>query len=118
MVLQRDINRAIAWWMDTGIHFKVESDIQEEYGLLAKAWQRPKIRGKLPLGFSHVAPSFIIFGVAIFISIIVLIQEISHHLSKQHTIKKKRTQRKPKRTMAQLARSAMGQPQIPKKAWA
>ena len=109
---------AIAWWMDTGIHFKMASDVKEEYGSHLNYWQRPKIRGNLPLGFSHVAPSFIIFGVAVFISIIVLVQEISNYLSKQHTLKKKRRQRQLKRTRAQPDRSAMSQPQRPKKAWA
>ena len=109
---------AIAWWMDTGIHIKMAADINAKYGSHWNEWQKPKIRGNLPLGFSHVAPSFIIFGVAIFISIIVLVQEISHYLSKQHTIKKKRRQRQLKRTRAQPDRSAMSQPQRPKKAWA
>ena len=79
---------AIAWWMDTGIHFKVESDIQEEYGLLAKPWQRPKIRDNLPLGFSHVAPSVIIFGFATLLSLIAFALEIFHY--RQNKIKKNR----------------------------
>ena len=110
---------AIAWWMDTGIHFKMASDIRAEYGSLDLTWRQPKIRGNLPLGFSHVLPSIIIFGAATFISIIAFALEIVHYWSKQNKIKKnkRRRQRRQKRRMAQPKRTR-AQPEIPKKAWA
>ena len=114
---------AIAWWMETGIQIKMEADIKAEYGSEAGSvineWQRPTIRGEQPLGFSHVVPSIIIFGVATFISIIAFALEIVHYFPKQNKMKKnKRTrQRRQKREMAQPKRTR-AQPEIPKKAWA
>ena len=111
---------AIAWWMDTGIHFKMATDIKAEYGSHSNYWQRPKIRDNLPLDFSHVVTSIIIFGVATFISIIVFALEIVHYLSRQTKIKQNRRkkQRQLKRARAQLYSSTMNQPQIPMKVWA
>ena len=115
---------AIAWWMDTGIHFKMASDIRAEYGshlMVDLTWRKPKIRDNLTLGISHVLPSLIIFGVATFISIIAFALEIVHNLSKQNKMKKNRRrrqrQRRQKRDMAQPKR-ARAQPEIPRKAWA
>ena len=110
---------AIAWWMDTGIHFKMASDIKAEYGSQIDTWIQPKIRGNLPLGFSHVLASFIFFGVATFISIIAFALENVHYFPKQNKIKKnkRRRQRRQKRGMAQPKRTG-AQPEIPKKAWA
>ena len=113
---------AIAWWMDTGIHFKMASDIRAEYGthlMVDLTWRKPKIRDNLTLGISHVLPSIIILGVATFISIIAFALEIVHNLSKQNKMKKnrRRRQRRQKRDMAQPKR-ARAQPEIPKKAWA
>ena len=105
---------AIAWWMDTGIHFKMASDIRAEYGSLDLTWRQPKIRGNLPLGFSHVLPSIIIFGVATFISIIAFALEIVHNLSKQNKMKKNRRRRQRQRRQ----KRDMAQPEIPRKAWA
>ena len=106
---------AIAWWMDTGIHFKMASDIRAEYGshlMVDLTWRKPKIRDNLTLGISHVLPSIIIFGVATFISIIAFALEIVHNFSKENKMKKnrRRRQRRQKRDMAQ--------PEIPRKAWA
>ena len=110
---------AIAWWMDTGIQIKMAADISAEYGSDFNEWQRPTIRGEQPLGFSHVVPSIIIFGVATFISIIAFALEKVHYFPKQNKMKKnKRTrQRRQKREMAQPKRTR-AQPEIPKKAWA
>ena len=118
-LLQRDINMALAWWMDTGIHFKMGSDIRAEYGSHLNTWRQPTIRGNQPLGFSHVVPSIIIFGVATFISIIAFALENVHYFPKQNKIKKnkRRRQRRQKRGMAQPKRTR-AQPEIPKKAWA
>ena len=115
---------AIAWWMDTGIHFKMASDIRAEYGthlMVDLTWRKPKIRDNLTLGISHVLPSIIIFGVATFISIIAFALEIVHYWSKQKKIKKntrrrRQRQRRQKREMAQPKRTR-AQPEIPKKAW-
>ena len=113
---------AIAWWMDTGIHFKMASDIRAEYGthlMVDLTWRKPKIRDNLTLGISHVLPSLIIFGVATFISIIAFALEKVHYFPKQNKMKKnKRTRkRRQKREMAQPKRTR-AQPEIPKKAWA
>ena len=100
---------AIAWWIDTGVHFKVAADIRAEYvslDSLRNKWQKPKIRDETKLGLSHVAPSIIIFGVATFFSIIAFAFEIVHHLSEQNKIKKKR------RMQMQLKRTR-GQPKKP-----
>ena len=111
---------AIAWWMDTGVHFKMASDVKAEYGSHSNYWQRPKIRDNLPLDFSHVVTSIIIFGVATFISIIVFALEIVHYLSRQNKIKKNRRKKQwqLKRAKPQLNRSSMNQPKIPMKVWA
>ena len=111
---------AIAWWMDTGIHFKMAADIRADYGnSWQNFWQRPKIRGNQPLGFSHVVPSIIIFGVATFLSIIAFAFEITYHKAKQNKTEKnrKRRQRRLKRTRVQPKRS-MTKPEMPKEAWA
>ena len=114
---------AIAWWMETGIQIKMEADIKAEYGSEAGSvineWQRPTIRGEQPLGFSHVVPSIIIFGVATFISIIAFALEIVHYFPKQNKMKKnnRTRQRRQKREIAQPKRTR-AQPEIPKKAWA
>ena len=93
---------AIAWWMDTGVHFKMATDVKAEYGSHSNYWQRPKIRDNLPLDFSHVVTSIIIFGVATFISIIVFALEIVHYLSKQIKKNRRKKQRELKRARAQL----------------
>ena len=90
MLFQRDINMAIAWWIDTGIHYKVAADIRAEYVSLQNNWQKPKIRDETKLGLSHVAPSIIIFGVATFFSMTAFAFEIVHYLSEQNKIRKKR----------------------------
>ena len=105
---------AIAWWMDTGIQIKMEAKISAEYGSVFNEWQRPTIRGNQPLGFSHVVPSIIIFGVATFISIIAFALEIVHILSKQNKMKKNRRRRQRQRRQ----KRDMAQPEIPRKAWA
>ena len=110
---------AIAWWMDTGIHFKMASDIRAEYGshlMVDLTWRKPKIRDNLTLGISHVLPSIIILGVATFISIIAFALENVHYFPKI-TKNKRRRQRRQKREMAQPKRTR-AQPEIPKKAWA
>ena len=81
---------AIAWWIDTGIHYKVAADIRAEYVSLQNNWQKPKIRDETKLGLSHVAPSIIIFGVATFFSMTAFAFEIVHYLSEQNKIRKKR----------------------------
>ena len=113
---------AIAWWMDTGIHFKMASDIRAEYGthlMVDLTWRKPKIRDNLTLGISHVLPSLIIFGVATFISIIAFALEKVHYFPKQNKMKKnnRTRQRRQKREMAQPKRTR-AQPEIPKIAWA
>ena len=114
---------AIAWWMDTGTHFKMEADIREKYGSQSTYWQRPKIRGNIPLGFSHVAPSVIIFGLATFLSLIAFALEmIPNYLSKKNKIKKNKIEKNRRRQMqGQLKRakvqprSTMKPPRTPKK---
>ena len=108
---------AIAWWMDTGIHFKMATDIKAEYGSQLNYWQRPKIRDNLPLGFSHVAPSVIIYGFATLLSLIAFALEIFHY--RQNKIKNRRSQRQRQLNRARaLPRSTMKQRKILKKAWA
>ena len=107
---------AIAWWMDTGIQIKMEAKISAEYGSVFNEWQRPTIRGNQPLGFSHVVPSIIIFGVATFISIIAFALENVHYFPKIMKNKRRR-QRRQKREMAQ-PKGTRAQPEIPKTAWA
>ena len=110
---------AIAWWIDTGVHFKVAADIRAEYSSLdslQNKWQRPKIRDETKLGVSHVAPSIIIFGVATFFSIIAFAFEIVHYLSEQNKIKKKRRmQMHLKRTRGQPKKPTIKHPKVLKK---
>ena len=110
---------AIAWWIDTGVHFKVAADIRAEYvslDSLRNKWQKPKIRGETKLGLSHVVPSIIIFGVATFFSIIAFAFEIVHHVSEQNKIKKRRRmQMQLKRTRGQPKKPIIKQSRVPKK---
>ena len=107
---------AIAWWIDTGIHFKMAADIRAEYASLWNKWLKPKIRDETRLGLSHVAPSIIILGVATFFSIIAFAFEIVHHLCKQNKIKKKRRmQMQLKRTRGQPKKPTIKQSKVPKK---
>ena len=82
-LLQREINMATAWWVDTGIHIKMAADVRAEYGSQSNSdvpwsnfWERPKIRDNIPLDLSHVGTAIIAFGVAIIISIFELVIEI------------------------------------------
>ena len=75
-LLQEDLNMATAWWIDTGIHFKMAADVRAEYGSQFNYWERPKIRDNIPLDLSHVGAAIITFGVAIFLSIIAFVLEI------------------------------------------
>ena len=120
---------AIAWWMDTGIHFKMAANVRADYGSDRNYWQRPKIGGDVPLGFSHVVPSFIILGVATFISIIAFGLEILCYMSVQNEIKKNRRRQRQRHLrrilaqqiiahrQAQQKRSTMKPPKIPKRAF-
>ena len=110
MLLQRDINMAIAWWMDTGIHFKMEADITSEYGSQRASWTRPKVRGNQPLSFSHVLPSIIIFGVAILTSMVAFAQE-TVPLYVQHGRMRKARKRQRRRWRLNAP------PIMPKKSW-
>ena len=92
---QRDLNIAIAWWFDAGIYFKMEADITSEYGSQRTFWTRPKVRGDQPLSFSHVLPSFIIFGVATCISMVAFAFEIFPYLYMQH-VRRMRVRRRPR----------------------
>ena len=85
---------AIAWWFDTGIHYKMASDISMEYGSLANSWQRPTIRGNVPLGFSHVAPTALIYGAATFLSIIAFAVEIFKKLQRKNSTKEREKKQK------------------------
>ena len=118
---QRDLNMAIAWWLDTGIYFKMEADITSEYGSQRTFWTRPKVRGDQPLGFSHVLPSFIIFGVATFISMVAFALEIFPYLYMQHA-RRMRERRRPSQRYLRRLRAAPNRsrtaPNMPRKAWA
>ena len=118
---QRDLNMAIAWWLDTGIYFKMEADITSEYGSQRTSWTRPKVRGNQPLGFIHVLPSFIIFGVATCISMVAFALEIFPYLYMQHA-RRKRARRRPRQRYLRKIRAepnrSIAAPNIPRKAWA
>ena len=85
---------AIAWWFDTGIHFKMASDTSREYGSQANYWERPMIRENIPLGFSHVAPTALIYGVATFLSITAFAFEIFKSFSRKNSRKQKEKKQK------------------------
>ena len=118
---QRDLNMAIAWWLDTGIYFKMEADITSEYGSHRTSWTRPNVRENQPLGFSHVLPSFIIFGVATCISMVAFALEIFPYLYMQHA-RRKRARRRPRQRYLRKIRAepnrSTAAPNIPRKAWA
>ena len=108
---QRDLNIAIAWWMDTGIYFKMELDIKSKYGSQKISWTRPMVRGNQPLGFSHVLPAFIIFGVAILTSMVTFAHETVPSMYVQQGRRRKARNR-------QRMRLRLNAPPImPKKAW-
>ena len=108
---QRDLNIAIAWWSDTGIYFKMESDIKSKYGSQKVSWTRPKVRRNQPLGFSHILPSIIIFGVAILTSMVAFAQETVPSMFAQHEQGRKAIKRLRRR------RRLNAPPIMPKKAW-
>ena len=107
--LQNDIDMAVAWWINTGIHFKMVADVRAEYGSQSNFWKRPKIRENIPLNLSHVGTAIITFGAAIFLSIIGFVIEITYaKLRKRRKIQKKRRKK----------RSRAGPRVTLKKAWA
>ena len=90
---------ATAWWIDTGIHFKMAADVRAEYGSQSNFWERPKLRDNIPLDLSHVGAAIITFGVAILISIIAFIIEIMYSKlrkwrTRQRNLQKKRQKRR------------------------
>ena len=117
---QRDLNMAISWWLDTGIYFKMEADITSEYGSQRTFWTRPKVRGNQPLGFSHVLPSFIIFGVATCISMVAFALEI-FQLSTCRCTKEKGEEEAeaeiPKEVKRAEPNRSTAAPNMPRKAW-
>ena len=75
---------AIAWWISTGIYSKMEADVIAGYGKNEMSfWTRAKIRDNIPLSFSHILASIIIYGVAAFISVMALILEIFYKKQKR-----------------------------------
>ena len=82
---------ALAWWISTGISSKMEADIKAEYGSRILSWTRPTFHDNIPLSFSHILPSFIIYGVATFISVMVFFLEMTHYFYKKQ--KRQRTRR-------------------------
>ena len=117
---QRDLNIAIAWWLDTGIYFKMEADITSEYGSQRTSWTQPKVRGNQPLGFIHVLPSFIIFGVATCISMVAFALEI-FQLSTCRCTKEKGEEEAeaeiPKEVKRVEPNRSTAAPNMPRKAW-
>ena len=100
-LFQRDINMATAWWIDTGIHFKMAADVRAEYGSQSNFWERPKLRDNIPLDLSHVGAAIITFGVAILISIIAFVIEIMYKkLRKQRIQRKIQKKRRKKQSRA------------------
>ena len=115
-LLQRDIHVATAWWIATGIHFKMSADVRAEYGSQSDFWERPKIRDNIPLDLSHVGTPIITFGVAILISIIAFVLEIAFvKLRRQNKIQRREKKRNRKRLRAQFTPTFKFKP---KKAWA
>ena len=107
------MNTAVAWWIDTGVHFKMASDVSAKYGSLFNFWERPKIRDNIPLDFSHVGTAIITFGVTSFLSIIAFVLEITYVKLRMH---KKRQRRQKKRQRKGLR--AQPRPTFkPKKDW-
>ena len=113
---QRDLNMAIAWWLDTGIYLKMEADIKSEYGSQRTSWIRPKVRGNQPLSLNHVLPSFIIFGVATFISMVAFTLEIFPYLYMQH-VRRMRVRRRPRylRRLRVAPNRSTAAPNMPRK---
>ena len=86
---------AMAWWISTGIYSKMEADMNAGYGKNMNFWTKAKFRDNIPLSFSHILPSIIIYGVATFISVMALILEISLFFCK-----KQKRQRNGRRRLA------------------
>ena len=106
---------ATAWWIDTGIHFKMAADVRAEYGSHFNYWERPKIRDNIPLDLSHVGAAIITFGVAILISIIAFVLEIVYvKIKRQKQRQRRQKKRQRKRLRAQLTPTFKFKP---KKAW-
>ena len=106
-LLQREINMATAWWVDTGIHIKMAADVRAEYGSQSISdvpwsnfWERPNIRDNIPLDLSHVGTAIIAFGVAILISIIAFVIEIVYVKLR----KRRKVQRRQKKRQRKLLR--------------
>ena len=66
---QSDFNKAIGWWLETGIYAKMEDDVGRNKNWTT-AWTKPTNRKREPLEMSHVQPLFIIFGAGIMASVI------------------------------------------------
>ena len=103
MILQEGMSMATAWWIDTGIQFKMSLDVSAKYGSRTNYWQRPIIRELVPLGFSNVAPTAIIYVVSTFLSITAFAVEI---LRKMRGGKEKQLNR-PKRAVLPRTRDKL-----------
>ena len=66
---QRDFNKAIGWWLETGIYAKMEDDVGRNKNWTT-AWTKPSNRKREPLEMSHVQPLLLIFGAGIMASVI------------------------------------------------
>ena len=75
---KEDLNRAVAWWLNTGINQKMETDVEPiaESNEVA-FWTRPKIRdNNPPLTIWHVIPSFMLLGAALVLSTMIFAIEM------------------------------------------
>ena len=67
---QREFDKAIGWWLETGIYSKMESDVGRNRNWTTE-WKRPTTNPKESLEVGHVLPLFIIFVAAIMFSTVV-----------------------------------------------
>ena len=104
---------AVGWWLDTGIYFKMKTDVEGVFGALRDAWFRPRIRTDQPLSLTHVLPSMIIFASATLISVIAFAVEILHNIFQRHRQEKKEWQRRARRKRVRRGMSTI----TPKVAW-
>ena len=97
MLIQRDFNMAIGWWLETGIYSKMAKDVGQNQNWTTE-WTRPTTHEQESLKLSHLLLLFIIFGAAIMFSMGAFGLEVLSQRGKRK--KESRTRRKRRRPYA------------------
>ena len=77
---------AILWWIATGTHKKMESDVAFKYTGEA-FWIRQLMQGEVPLEIYHVQLQFLILGLGLILSTLFFFGELVFNKHRKHTVR-------------------------------